>query len=545
MSARVTGDRATRGLAARVRALSEAVDLAEGRASDAVVAEARRVVTQAGRRLAFSGDHTVVALAGATGSGKSSAFNAISDSSLAEPGVRRPTTSTAMAAVWGGDPAGELLDWLAVPRRHDLTGDHSALDGLVLLDLPDHDSTELSHRLEVDRLVQLVDMLVWVVDPQKYADAALHDRYLKPLADHAGVMTVVLNQSDRLGPEQLSRCLADLRRLLDSEGLRDARLLSMSTVTGDGVAELRTLVADAVRAKQMAAARLSADVGAAASALADELGDAPVREISETRTARLARALGEAAGVPVVGEAVLGAMRRRGTLATGWPALSWLARLRPDPLRRLHLDRPRASSSRPAVEPVRIPRTALPASTSGVQRARVDTAVRAVADEAASGLPRGWADAVRRASRDRDATLADDLDRAVATADLGVERGHGYWAVFRVLQWLLIAMVIAGLLWLGVDVVLLYFQLPPLPSLYSYHRVGLPTMAVIGGVGAGLVLALIGRVLVELTARSASRRATRSLTSAVADVAQRNVVEPVNAELRRYRDARQAVGRAR
>ena len=36
--------------------------------------------------------------------------------------------------------------------------------------------------MEVDRLVQLVDMLIWVVDPQKYADAALHDRYLIPLA---------------------------------------------------------------------------------------------------------------------------------------------------------------------------------------------------------------------------------------------------------------------------------------------------------------------------------------------------------------------------
>ena len=60
----------------------------------------------------------------------------------------------------------------------------AALDGLVLLDLPDHDSTEIDHRMEVDRLVQLVDMLVWVVDPQKYADAAIHDRYLKPLAQH-------------------------------------------------------------------------------------------------------------------------------------------------------------------------------------------------------------------------------------------------------------------------------------------------------------------------------------------------------------------------
>ena len=114
--------------------------------------------------------------------------------------MRRPTTSTALACSLGEDSAEELLDWLAVPRRHALEADPrlaAGLDGLVLLDLPDHDSTEVAHRLEVDRLVQLVDMLVWVVDPQKYADAALHERYLRPLASHADVMMVVLNQVDR------------------------------------------------------------------------------------------------------------------------------------------------------------------------------------------------------------------------------------------------------------------------------------------------------------------------------------------------------------
>ncbi len=538
-------DRAARRLGDRLRALSEAVEPAEGRADPAVVAEARRVVAQAGQRLAFSGERTVVALAGATGSGKSSTFNAISGTTLAEPGVRRPTTSRAMAAVWGSDPAGELLDWLDVPRRHNLTDDESRFDGLVLLDLPDHDSTETSHRLEVDRLVRLVDMLVWVVDPQKYADAALHDRYLTPLADHAAVMTIVLNQADTLTPGQLSSCLTDLRRLLDAEGLRDAGLLAMSATTGDGVAELRDLVAEAVRAKQMAATRLAADVAAAASALADDLGDAPVREISETRTTRLARALGEAAGVPVVAEAVLGAMRRRGTLATGWPAVSWLARLRPDPLRRLHLDRPRASGRQRALDPVRIPRTTLPASTNGVQRARVDTAVRAVADEASAGLPRGWADAVRAASRARDTALADDLDRAVATTDFGVGRGRGYWRVFQVLQWLLVAVVVAGLGWLGVDVALRYAQLSPLPHVYSYGRIPLPTLAVIGGALGGVVLSVVARLLVELSARAASRRAAQTLTAAIGEVAHRDVIDPVNAELRRYRDAREAVARAR
>ena len=62
----------------------------------------------------------------------------------------------------------------------DLGKEDSALQGVVLLDLPDHDSTEVSHHLEVDRLIELADLMVWVLDPQKYADAAIHDRYLAP-----------------------------------------------------------------------------------------------------------------------------------------------------------------------------------------------------------------------------------------------------------------------------------------------------------------------------------------------------------------------------
>ena len=133
-------------LVEQLKALAEAAELCEGRVPTEVLAEARRVVEQADRRLALSGSATVVALAGATGSGKSSLFNALSGTELATVGVRRPTTAHAMAATWGEDAAEDLLDWLQIPRRHALEPDRpataEALDGLVLLDLPDHDSTE-------------------------------------------------------------------------------------------------------------------------------------------------------------------------------------------------------------------------------------------------------------------------------------------------------------------------------------------------------------------------------------------------------------------
>ena len=120
--------------------------------------------------------------------------------------------------------------------------------------------------MEVDRLVQLVDMLIWVVDPQKYADAALHDRYLIPLATHADVMMVVLNQADRLTPAERDQCLRDLRRLLIAEGIDGVDVLAVSAVTGYGMDELRTKLAKAVAEKKAAARRsrpMSAPSGAA------------------------------------------------------------------------------------------------------------------------------------------------------------------------------------------------------------------------------------------------------------------------------------------
>ena len=107
---------------------------------------------------------------------------------------------------------------------------------MVLLDLPDHDSTEVAHHLEVDRLVGLADVLVWVLDPQKYADAAIHDRYLAPSADEQDVMLVVLNHIDTVPEERRQSMMDDVRRLLDADGLDRVPIFVVSARFGTGVA---------------------------------------------------------------------------------------------------------------------------------------------------------------------------------------------------------------------------------------------------------------------------------------------------------------------
>ena len=547
------GAEPTTGLADRVRALDEAAEACQGRVEEEIVAEARRVTHQVDQRLALSGSATVVALAGATGSGKSSLFNALSGTDLARVGVRRPTTSEPLAVTWGDESTEDLLDWLQVSRRHTVPGGQRALpgsaaaeklDGLVLLDLPDHDSTEKGNQLQVDRMVRLVDMMVWVVDPQKYADAVLHDRYLKPLVEHAPVMVVVLNQVDRLDPAQREACLQDLRRLLDSEGLTRTEIRAVSAETGEGLAELRELIAARAADKLAAARRLAADVSTAADRLVAASGTAGVPELSRRSISAMNAAMADAAGAEVVAGAVRDAWRVRGAAATGWPVVTWIGRLKPDPLRRLHLDRLSASSKGEpkAIDPTAVGRTSLP-TRSGVQAARVDTAVRALAGEASAGLSRGWADAVKNAARAEEPRLADALDRAVARTDLDIDRRRRWWQLIRVLQWVLLAAVAAGLLWLGSAFVLAYLQLPPLPKV-TWGELPAPTVLVLGGVLAGLLLAGLSRIGVVVGAGRRERAARVALRRSVAGITNELVAQPVQAELDRYARARGALERA-
>ncbi|MEV5496898.1 YfjP family GTPase [Nonomuraea fuscirosea] len=531
-------------LDSRLAALREAAELAEGRLPEQVVSGARAVADRAGVRRELSIEHTVAALAGATGSGKSSLYNALAGQDLADVGVTRPTTSAAQAALWDGDGAGPLLDWLDVPKRHAADGhaDHADtrtdagadLSGLVLLDLPDHDSIRLSHRLEVDRLVEQVDLLIWVVDPQKYADAALHERYLRPLAGHRDVMLVVLNQVDRLPAPAVERCLADLRRLLDEDGLAGVPVLAVSARTGEGVRELRSLLRERVAERASWSARLAADITAAADHLAPpEARGEPVAATKRMQGAErtLTGALSTAAGVPLVVQAVAKGHRHRAVVATGWPLTRWVRRLRPDPLRRLRIggiphDR-RDREDRQIVG-----RTSVPAA-SAVQRAQVETAIRDVGEVAAAGLPGPWAASVREAGRSRAGELTDAVDRAVATTSAGATRRPRWWRAVNVLQWLVFATMLAGVLWLGGLFAMDYLRLPQ-PPLPTVGVVPWPTALLVGGALAGVVIALLSRLAAWAGGRRRARRTAKALRTAIGQVGREYVLGPVETELAAY-----------
>lgn len=532
-------------IGARVEGLEAASQAARGRLDDALVDDAREAVDRAASRLRLSADHTVVAIAGATGSGKSSTFNELTGLELSAVGVRRPTTSWATACVWGRDGAEELLEWLGIPARHQVARESmldprlqdSALQGVVLLDLPDHDSTEVSHHLEVDRLVQLADLLVWVLDPQKYADAAIHHRYLAPLATHKDVMLVVLNHLDTVPEQGRAAMLDDVRRLLEADGLGGVPVLGISAREGWGIDELKSQIAGRVAAKKATKARMEADLRAAAQRLSAASGSAKARDLSSASIAELDEAFAEAAGVPTVVHAVESSTRIRANRATGWPLVAWVSKLKPDPLKRLHLDL--GSSGR---ELTGRSRASVPEPTK-VQRARVDAAVRRVADDVSTGLERPWATAIRSASVSRLPDLNDRLDASLSAVDLGAAKVPAWARMVRVLQWILILAAVVGGLWLAVLALMGYLQLPE-PGTPEVGSVPVPTALLVGGVLAGMLLALVCRTLVSLTARRRARLADRRLRQGIHEVSQELVVQPIEAEIEAYRKMRAGLAKA-
>ncbi|MCX4575044.1 50S ribosome-binding GTPase [Streptomyces sp. NBC_01571] len=515
-------------LRSRLDALRELVGLSRARLDARTLAEAGRVLDEAAARRKLSGQHTVVAIAGATGSGKSQLFNALAGVTISETGVRRPTTAAPIACSWS-DGAATLIDRLGIPgrlRRRPLQSPETdaQLHGLVLVDLPDHDSAAVQHREHVDRILALVDAVIWVVDPEKYADAMLHERYLRPMAGHAEVSFVVLNQVDRLPGEAADQVLDDLRRLLDEDGIAlgeygepGATVLALSALTGEGVGELREALGQFVAERGAAARRISADLDAAATRLRPLYATGQRTGLSEEARDEFSDRLADAVGATAAGQAAERAWRRNANRACGTP---WLR------LWRWCQDRRDPPTGRHALR--------MPADEEATARQRVEQAVRTVADRAARGLPAPWALAVREAAVRGARGLPEALDEMAtrAATPAGRPPRPGWWPVAVLAQASMTILQVVGGLWLLGQIV--GFMAPNL---------WVPVLLMVAGIIGGPFVEWSSRLAARGPARRYGLDAERRLREAAAGCGRARVLDPVAAELLRYREVREQFGR--
>ncbi|HEV2251596.1 MAG TPA: hypothetical protein VGS06_00235 [Streptosporangiaceae bacterium] len=661
-------------LPARLASLTQLTKIAAGRTgsegfSQELLTDSETLLRRSGERMRMSASHTVVALAGGTGSGKSSLFNALAGASFSPAGVMRPTTKHLHACVWGMEGAAPLLDWLSVQRRHRyarasaLDQGETSLTGLLLLDLPDHDSVVTGSAAMVDRLVKLADMLVWVLDPLKYADASVHRRYLVPLAGHAAVTTVVLNKADTLTPDQVADCEADLRRLLDAEGLMETPVLVTSAATGVGLEELRRTLGTVVAARQAASDRISADIDALLERYAVYAGDsvpgwlppmaaapqlaaaptaastaapaadatapatapassaprtperppweqdgwldgpddpahtaqasrppwpdadgtgndtsmdhppngrtagssdwqpwqtaaAPTKPASTARppwedatpdgrgsgaaaaldpvmyipsgpAAALTTAFAKAAGVAAATETLNGARERRAESYIGWPPGRLAALLRgagPPPARKLL-----AGGSADVVQ---------------AQRADIDNAITVFADEVGGSLPEPWSRTVRAAARSRASEAQTALGTAVTRGLPSRDKVTGWWRLIALVQWLLMLLTLAGLVW----IVLIL-------SLHGSHKSSslISATSLVPWLGVMVVALLLLGWLIEswcqnmvvLAADHEREQANQAIMARIAAVTSDVVLAPTGRELADYERFRAELAVAR
>ena len=500
------------GLQPQLAGLEHAVATARGRLDGELLDAVQASVVRSTERLRLSDSHTIVAIAGATGSGKSTIFNALAGIDLSTSGPQRPTTSTTKALVWSDDDLEEMLEWLGVPasnqhpRRSLPEASHTRLpEGLLLLDLPDHDSIQVAHHLEAERIVELADLLIWVVDPQKYADAAIHHRFLQPLAGPRAVTMVVLNHIDLVPEGRRKGMLRDLRKLLVADGMRDPRILATSAKYGTGMKELRTAIRRRVEEKQNAGLRVEADIRAAARRLQRVSGDAPT-SVPPVWVADLEKRVAAAAGVPALVAATEQVVRRDAAHRMRLPGLR---RGGPGPSNR--------------TSPLR--------QLGPVDRPAVDTAVRNLVAKVTRDLTPAWARPVWAAAAERLKETDDRLDAELAA--LRFEPRLPRWlSVVTALRAVLAVGIVAGVIVVGAAAL----------------RGGAPTVpsAVLGallGIGAA----------VQLVARHAAQRVAARESAAVADECRRviarvvrgHVLAPVCVELATYARFRKGVTSAK
>lgn len=195
----------------------------------------RELVTGMLEKLDEIGDETLmVGLMGGTGVGKSTLMNALAGMEISSASHRRPHTEDVLIYVHEDVPLPPSIERTKVPRReHRYSADEAR--SLVLCDLPDFDSIREEHREKVINFLDTLDVVVWVLSPEKYADGRFFE-FLETAPKDKGNYYFVLNKTDIFfdlgqsssGWDELQKAMAVLRGYIEKVGIREPVLYHLS-----------------------------------------------------------------------------------------------------------------------------------------------------------------------------------------------------------------------------------------------------------------------------------------------------------------------------
>ena len=137
----------------------------------------------------------IVAFMGGTGVGKSSLLNRLAGKAIAKAGIVRPTSREVTLFHHRSVVMEHLPEQLPLAKINISQHDDEAKRNIVWIDMPDFDSTEQSNKQLVLQWLPYIDVLIYVVSPERYRDEKAWRLLLNEGARHAWLF--VFNQWDR------------------------------------------------------------------------------------------------------------------------------------------------------------------------------------------------------------------------------------------------------------------------------------------------------------------------------------------------------------
>ena len=176
----------------------------------------RAITTAAPGQLFDSGNRPLVAgLFGGTGVGKSTLMNRIAGETIARASVERPTSRDITVYVHRSQAVDRLPSTFPMERMRTALHHNDRYRHVLFIDMPDFDSVESANRELVDLWLPHLDVVLYVVSPDRYRDDQGWRLLLQHAHDHAWLF--IMNHWDRGDPVQIE----DFRQQLSAAGLND------------------------------------------------------------------------------------------------------------------------------------------------------------------------------------------------------------------------------------------------------------------------------------------------------------------------------------